>query len=95
MGCEEGRSLICINKSFIRREYLDRQGRKYRSCFVRESSVSKKTYHPPPPSASVKKSNNNKKDIKNAPPGLRLRLRLTNVILLWSDSLLRIKLSKL
>ena len=34
--------LICINKSFIRREYSDRPGRKYRGCFVRESSVSKK-----------------------------------------------------
>ena len=34
--------LICINKSFIRGEYSDRPGRKYRGCFVRESSVSKK-----------------------------------------------------
>ena len=34
--------LICINKSFIRREYSDRPGRKYRDCFVRKSSVSKK-----------------------------------------------------
>ena len=33
---------ICINQSFIRREYSDRSGRKYRGCFVRESSVSKK-----------------------------------------------------
>ena len=33
---------ICINKSFIRREYSDRPGRKYRGCFVRESLVSKK-----------------------------------------------------
>ena len=33
---------ICINKSFIRREFSDCPGRKYRGCFVRESSVSKK-----------------------------------------------------
>ena len=33
---------ICINKSFIRREYSDLPRRKYRGCFVRESSVSKK-----------------------------------------------------
>ena len=33
---------ICINKSFIRREYSDAPGRKYRGSFVRESSVSKK-----------------------------------------------------
>ena len=26
---------ICIDKSFIRREYSDRPGRKYRGCFVR------------------------------------------------------------
>ena len=33
---------ICINKSFIRMEYSDRPGRKYRGCFFRESLVSKK-----------------------------------------------------
>ena len=29
---------ICIDKSFIRREYSDRPGRKYRGGFVWESS---------------------------------------------------------
>ena len=33
---------ICINKSFIRREYSDRPGRKYRGCLVRDSLVSKR-----------------------------------------------------